>query len=197
MAITKSTAFTKKLATSAVMLALGFVLSCIPLFKMPFGGTVTPFSMLPICFVGIKYGNRWGLGTAFCYSVLQLIQAIGEISGWGLTPLMLVATILLDYLLAFTVLGLSGLFRKHGAAGMIGGTALACFLRFAVHFVSGVVLWANFEKFVAFGVEWVNRPVLYSICYNGAFMLPETAMAVVGIVILSVVPQMKKLIKPE
>ena len=193
---TKSKAAVQKLAVSAVMLALAFILSYITVWKMPFGGTVTAFSMLPICFVSIKYGLKWGLGTAFCYSSLQLFQAIGEIVGWGLTPVMLAATIVLDYLLAFTVIGLAGLFRKKGPAGMIAGAAAACVLRFLVHFVSGVVLWANFDKFVAFGVEWVDKPVLYSLCYNGAFMLPETALTVFGVVILSVIPQVKKLIRP-
>lgn len=194
---TKAGSNIQKLAVSAVMLALAYILSFITLWKMPFGGTVTPLSMLPICFVAIKYGLGWGFGTAFCYSSLQLIQAIGEITGWGLTPGMLVATIFLDYILAFTVLGAAGIFRKKGPVGMIAGTVIACALRFAVHFVSGVVLWANFEKFVAFGVEWINKPALYSLCYNGAFMLPETALTVVGVVILSVIPQIRKLIKPE
>ena len=197
MKMTKSGPIAKKLSVSAMMLALAFVLSYFTLWKMPFGGTVTPLSMLPICFVSIKFGLKWGLGTAFCYSWLQFIQAVGEISAWGLTPGMLAATILLDYVLAFTVLGLSGILRKKGAGGMIAGTAVACVLRFLVHFASGVILWANFEKFVAFGVEWVNHPVLYSACYNGAFMLPETALTVAGIVVLALVPQVKKLIKPE
>lgn len=187
----------KKLALCSMMLALAFILSFIQVWKMPFGGSVTLLSMLPICFVGIKYGLGWGLGTAFVYSWLQFIQAVGEISGWGLTPGMLAATICLDYILAFTVLGLAGIFRKRGPVGMIAGTVFACVLRFAVHVFSGVVLWANFSEFVAFGVEWVNRPFLYSICYNGAFMLPETGLTVAGIIIFACIPQVKKLIKPE
>ena len=194
---TKTGTFTKKLALSAVMLALAFILSLFTLFRMPFDGKVTPFSMLPICFVAIKYGKKWGLGTAFCFAVLQLMLSLGEIVGWGLTPGMLVATIVLDYLVAFTTIGLAGIFRKHGPGGMIAGTVFACVLRFVVHFFSGVVLWANFERFVAFGVEWVNQPVLYSLCYNGLFMLPETALTVVGIAIFAFVPQIKKLIRPE
>ena len=184
----------EKLAVSAMMLALAFVLSFIKIWQMPFGGSVTLLSMLPICFVSIKYGLGWGFGTAFCYSVLQIIQ--GEVFGWGLTPVMLIGSILLDYVLAFTILGIAGIFRKKGPAGMIAGTAIVCVLRFIIHFISGIVLWANFEQFVAFGSTWVNRPVLYSLCYNGAFMLPETLITLAGVAILAFVPVIKKLIKP-
>ena len=184
-----------KLVVCALMLALAFVLSLVKVWEMPFGGSVTLFSMLPICFVAVKYGAAWGLGTAFCFSWLQIFQ--GQVFSWGLTSGMLVASICLDYIVAFTVLGLAGIFRRKGRAGMIVGTALVCALRFAVHFISGVVLWANYEQFVAFGTSWVNHPWLYSLCYNGAFMLPETAITVVGIVLLSSVPQVRKLIQPE
>ena len=70
---------------------------------------------------------------------------------------------------------------------------MVCVLRFLVHFVSGVVLWANYEQFMAFGVEWINRPVLYSICYNGAYMLPETVLTVIGAVLLFQVPQFRRI----
>lgn len=194
---TKNESTVKKLALSSMMLALGFILSYVKIWKMPFGGSVTLLSMLPIFLVSIKYGLGWGLGTSFVYSWLRFFQALGEISGWGLTPGMLVATICLDYLLAFTVLGLAGVLRRRGPVGMAVGSVFACVLRLGVHIVSGVVLWANYSEFVAFGVEWVNHPLLYSICYNGAFMLPETGLTVAGVIILACIPQVKKLIKPE
>ena len=184
-----------KLAVSAMMLALAFVLSFVKVWEMPFDGSVTLFSMLPICFVAIKYGMGWGLGTAFCYSWLQILQ--GHVFAWGLTPTMLIGSLLLDYIAAFTLLGLAGMFRNKGRGGIICGTAVVCVLRFIVHFLAGVILWANYEEFIAFGATWVNHPVLYSICYNGAYMLPETVLTVVGIVLLSSVPQVRKLIQPE
>ena len=184
-----------RLAVSAMMLALAFILSLVKVWEMPFGGAVTLFSMLPLCFVGIKYGAAWGVGTAFCFSWLQIMQ--GQVFSWGLTPGMLVASIFLDYIIAFSVLGLAGIFRYKGRAGMIAGTAFVCVLRFVVHFFAGVVLWANYAEFVAFGTTWVDQPALYSLVYNGAYMLPETAITVVGIVLLSSVPQVRKLIQPE
>jgi len=180
------------LVESALMLALAVVLSYVKFLQLPFDGSITLFSMLPICLVSIKYGIKWGLGVAFCYSWFQILQ--GGVFAWGLTPGMLIASLLLDYIVAFTVLGFAGLFRKKGTVGMLCGIGLVCVLRFLVHFIAGVVLWANLEEFVAFGQAWVNRPVLYSICYNGAYMLPETILTVVVAAILLSVPQIKKIL---
>ena len=180
------------LCECAIFLAIAVVLSYVKIFTLPFDGSITLFSMLPICLISIKYGIKWGLGAAFCYSWFQILQ--GGVFAWGLTPTMLVASLFLDYILAFTVLGLAGLFRKKGYLGMIGGVALVCVLRFLVHVIAGVVLWANLAEFVAFGQEWVNQPVLYSICYNGIYMLPETILTSVAAGILLKIPQMKRIL---
>ena len=182
----------RALCECAILLALAVVLSYIKFWQLPFDGSITLFSMLPICLVAIKYGWKWGLGTAFCYSWFQILQ--GGVFGWGLTPVMLIGSLLLDYILAYTVLGFAGVFRKKGYLGCLGGIAMVCALRFFIHFLAGVILWANFEQFIAFGQEWVNRPVLYSICYNGVYMLPETVLTVGVAAILLKIPQIKRLI---
>ena len=185
----------KKLTVSAVMLALAFGLSYVIIFRLPFEGSITLFSMLPIFVVSVKYGIGWGLGTAFCYSWLQILQ--GGVFSWGLNATMLIGSLFLDYIIAFTVLGLAGVFRKKGNAGIICGSLLACALRFVSHFVSGIVLWANYEEFIAFNKTWVNHPVLYSLVYNGIYMLPETIMTVIGIILVTNIPQVKKIMSPE
>jgi thiamine transporter len=185
----------RALCECAILLALAVVLSYIKFWQLPFDGSITLFSMLPICLVAIKYGWKWGLGTAFCYSWFQILQ--GGVFGWGLTPVMLIGSLFLDYILAFTVLGLAGVFRKRGYLGMLGGVAMVCALRFLVHFLAGIILWANYEQFVAFGVEWINHPVLYSICYNGVYMLPETILTVGVAAILLKVPEIKRIFAPE
>lgn len=182
----------RMLTECAVLLALAVALSYVKFFSLPFDGSITLLSMLPICLVAIRHGLAWGLGTAFCYSWFQILQ--GGVFAWGLTPGMLVASLFLDYILAFTVLGFAGLFRRRGMGGVLLGVALVCLLRFLAHFVSGVVLWANLEEFVAFGREWVGRPWLYSLCYNGVYMLPETVFTVLGAFILFRVPQMRRLL---
>ena len=183
---------TRALCECAILLALSVVLSYIQIYKLPWGGTVTLFSMLPLCLISFKYGIKWGLGTAFCYSWFQILQ--GEVFSWGLTPAMLIGSLLLDYILAFTVIGLAGVFRRYRFGGMIAGVVLVCVLRFVSHFLSGVILWANLEQFVAFGQTWTNRPLLYSLIYNGSYMLPELILTVVGAVVLLKIPQICRLI---
>ena len=103
-------------------------------------------------------------------------------------------SLLLDYILAFTVIGLAGILRRYGFVGMLAGVAIVSTLRFLSHFLAGVILWANLEQFVAFGQEWTNRPVLYSIVYNGSYMLPELILTIVGAAVLLKIPQINRLI---
>ena len=183
---------TQALVECALLLAMAVALSYVKLFTLPFDGSITLLSMLPVCLVAVRHGTAWGLGTAFAYSWFQILQ--GGVFAWGLTPGMLVASLFLDYILAFTVLGLAGVLRRRGMGGVLLGVAMVCLLRFLAHFISGVVLWANLEEFVAFGREWVGRPWLYSLCYNGVYMLPETVFTVLGAFVLFRVPQMRRLL---
>ena len=108
---------------------------------------------------------------------------------------MLIGSILLDYVLAFTVVGLAGIFRNKGLPGYIGGTVFAGVLRFISHFLSGVVIWHSFGELWSGFVtdnEW-----LYSLVYNGVYMLPEIIFTVIGAVILFSVPQLRKLFAPQ
>ncbi len=185
----------KTLCESAILIALSVVLSYVKIVQLPFDGSITLLSMLPLCVISIRHGIGWGIGSAFCYSWFQILQ--GGVFSWGLTPWMLIGSLLLDYILAFTVLGFAGVFRKKGTAGVILGIAMVCVLRFLIHFLAGVILWTNFEQFIAFGKEWVGHPVLYSICYNGVYMLPETIFTTLGALFLFKMPQIRKLLLPK
>lgn len=178
---------TFKLCFCGVMIALSTVLSLITLWKMPFGGSVTLCSMLPIMLVGYFFDTKTGLACAGVYSILQAVLSLGSISGWGLTAGVFAACILLDYLLAFTGLGFSGIFKdiakRNGALSVkkdivlyICGMAFAVGLRFLCHFISGIVLWSSTAKFEP---AW-----LYSLVYNGIYLLPDLAICmVVGILL--------------
>lgn len=175
----------RTLCECAMMLALSIALSYVVLgIKLPLGGKVTLFSMLPVCLISIRHGLRWGLPLAFLFSLFQLFDSLGEVLSWGLTPGMLIVSCLLDYILAYSVIGLCGLTRRYDRIGCICGIAAVCFLRFGVHFLSGVVLWTKYDEFVVFGETFFNRPFLYSFLYNGMFMLPETLLTVVGAALL-------------
>lgn len=178
------------------MIALAAVLSFIRIYKLPWGGSITLLSMLPIAVFSIKHGTIKGLTVAFMFSLLQFGQGISEgLFGWGLTPVMLISCILFDYIAAFTVVGLSGMFRSKGAAGWIFGTITALMLRFVCHFLSGIVVWKSFgELWDGFSTDNIY---LYSLLYNGSYMLPEIMLTAVGAYLLFRVPQTKRLLTGE
>ena len=176
----------KKLTVSAIMIALATVLSLIKIIPMPLGGSVPLLSMLPICLVAIIYGNGWGLACSFIYSLIQMALDIGAVVSWGLTPESLAGTIILDYILPFTLIGLCGLFSNKGIVGKLLGISLTLFLRFTCHFISGVIIFDIW-------CEWKNVP-LYSLCYNGGFMLPELIFTLIGAYFLFRSKAMTKLI---
>ena len=187
---------TKIMVEGAVMAALAIVLSFIRIYKLPWGGSITLLSMLPICMFSIKYGVKRGLCVSLVFALFQLFQGISDgLFGWGLTPVMLIACIFIDYLLAYTVIGFAGIMRKKGAAGWISGTALAILLRFACHFTSGVIIWKSYgELWNGFSTD---NTILYSLLYNGAYMLPELIFTVIGAFVLFRIPQAKKILSGE
>lgn len=187
---------TKILVEGAVMAALATVLSFIRVFKLPWGGSITLLSMLPIVLFSIRRGVGAGLMVSFAYSLIQFAQGIMDgLFGWGLTPGMLIACIFLDYLGAFTVLGIAGLFRKKELPGWIGGITLAVGLRFVLHFLSGVVIWKSFgELWNGFSTE---NTFLYSFLYNGCYMLPELIFTLAGAVALLRMPQTRRFLLTE
>ena len=115
----------KRLVLTAVMIALAVVLSMVKIFKMPLGGSVTLLSMLPIALISVEYGISWGLTASFAYSLVQMGLDMAEVFSWGLSPMAIVGTIALDYILAYSAIGISGVFRKKGVVGICIGIALA------------------------------------------------------------------------
>lgn len=185
------------LTLSSIFIALATVLSMIKIYKLPLGGAVTLLSMLPIIIVGCMLGKKWGIAAAFVYSLVQLGLgiALDGLFGWGLTPICLVGTILLDYILPFTMLGLVSLVSKRGTGYIIAGTAAVVILRFLCHFLSGYIIFANFEEFIVFGQSFLSKPAFYSLCYNGSYMLPELIITLIGTFLTVNLPQVKKLIR--
>ena len=185
---------TQLLVEGAMMVALATVLSFLKIVQFPWGGSITILSMLPIVVFSLRYGAKKGLAVSFVYSAIQLGQGIllEGLLGWGLTPTALVACILLDYIAAFSVLCLSGLFGNKKWSAVIGGVVLALCLRFAFHYVSGVAIFHSFgELWDGFSTE---NTWLYSLLYNGAYMLPEMIFTTAGAIFLFKTPQMRRLL---
>jgi len=178
--VNKSREHLRSLVESAVLIAVAFVLSYVTLIKMPQGGAVTPVSMLPLLMIGLRSGLKWGLGAGFVYAGLQMMQEFwppptATVQGY-------IAVVMLDYVAAFTVLGLSGLFRGK-KYGLLYAAPLCLLLRFLSHFFSGIVVW---------GIYAGDLPVwLYSLTYNGSYMGVELAMTVlVGAILCKTAPEL-------
>ena len=176
------------LALCAIFIALSSLLSNLKIYQLPLGGSVTLLSMLPIIMLSVKFGTKWGLGSAFCYSLIQLGfgVALDGLFGWGLTPLALIGTIFLDYIIPFTALGLAGIFGRKNTAHIVIGTVFVLCIRFLCHLLSGAIIFDIW-------CEWENV-WFYSLCYNGSYMLPELVITVVGAVIIFNLPQIKRII---
>ncbi|MBQ8568786.1 MAG: energy-coupled thiamine transporter ThiT [Oscillospiraceae bacterium] len=183
----------RELVDGAVMTALAAVLCYIRIIRLPWGGSVTLMSMLPIIVYSIKYGVKKGMLVSFAFSLIQLFQGISDgLFSWGLSVPMLAACILIDYIGAYSVIGIGGIFREKGIKGWICGAVCAGFARFVMHFISGVVIWKSFgELWSGFKTDNV---LLYSFVYNGAYMLPEIIFTVVGAAVLFGVPQTRRII---
>lgn len=186
---------TRMLVEGAVMIALGTVLSFLKVYELPWGGSVTLLSMLPVSLFSIKYGIGKGLGVSFVYALLQMFISLGQVLSWGLTHGTLIACLLLDYLLAYTMIGFAGIFRTKGLPGWIAGTFIALLLRLLMHFLSGVAIWHSAGKLWE-GFDTSNT-YLYSLLYNGCYMVPEIVFTVIGAVILLKLPQTRKLLTAE
>lgn len=181
---------TKKLTLSAVLIALSAVLSLVKVCEMPLGGSITLLSMLPVAVIAICYGTKWGLFCSTLYAFVQIAMDVGKLMGYGMTAGSWVGCLVFDYIVAFGALGLAGLFRKKGTLGMCAGIVLALVIRFVSHFISGSIVFAVFCP-----EGW--NVYLYSLCYNGSYMLPELIITIIGALLLFRIPQVKKLIEEK
>ncbi len=172
------------LTTCAILVAMSTVLSFLVVYEMPLGGSVTILSMLPVCIAGFLFGPKWGFGTAFVYSVIQLLTS--KCFAWGLTPTVLVVCILFDYIVAFTLLGVTGFFKGKGRVGICVGVFVAVALRMVCHYITGVTIWES-----SMPDTW-NNVWLYSLAYNAQYMVPEAVFTMIGTVVISAVPQLWK-----
>lgn len=169
---------TRYLAEGAMLIAMATILSYIKLFELPQGGSIT-LEMLPIVIMGLRNGTKWGCFTGFVHGVLQMIIGFSNVM-YCATLLSQIGCILLDYVLAFTVLGLAPVFvklAKNRLAGVTIGAIIVGLLRFVCSFLSGWLLWGSYAP------EGTGA-VVYSLTYNGSYMIPNIIIMAVIIGIL-------------
>lgn len=216
---------TQRLTVSAVMIALATVLAVvcefIPFLSLPMGGGFTLASMLPIVIISYMYGLKWGFFSSFVYSSIQIlislvmgktVLALFTPSSSDYNVWVSIAVIIIDYLLAYTILGIGGIFRgciKNKVIALVLGVVVALSLRYLCHVVSGYIFygtWADWFFGEAMSIYSISGFILdhfsgkalaliYSVFYNGLYMIPEiiiTAIAAAGVGNISSIKKMDK-----
>ena len=170
----------RALTEGAILIALAEILSFLPFYKLPWGGSID-LAMLPIILACVRWGFGPGMVVATAHAILQTLFEGGIAIGWQ--------SIIGDFLLAYMVLGLAGLFRGK----FIPATLLACVARFLVHYVVGATIWAEYMPESFFGMT-MTTPWFYSALYNGAYMLPDMVMVLIAGILLMKTPAKKLLL---
>ena len=207
---------TRKITESAMLLAVAIVLElCSKMFipEMPFGGQITLVSMLPVVLISYRHGVKWGLVSGLAYAMIEMaigaktVAAAFQPGYFGDGTMIVNALIMcvLDYVVAFTVLGIGGCFRnklENPGVGLMCGSLVALGARYVAHIASGYILFAGWaewfftqEGFPAWGAQLVASlsPELlgltYSVVYNGMYMVPEIIITAVVSLLLARIPK--------
>lgn len=208
---------TVRLVESALLLAIAAVLELISKLiglELPFGGTITLASMFPVVLIAYKYGTKWGLLSGFTYSIIQILLGVKVVSAMflpGDDQMILwqaICVCILDYIVAYTVLGFGGIFKgkvKRDNVALALGVLVALCARYLVHIISGAIFygaWAEWfftqEGFYGIGAKIMETfsgtglSIVYSIFYNGLYMVPEIIITFVVALILGNIPQIVK-----
>ena len=210
------TSKTKRITESAMLLAVAIVLELISKMfipEMPFGGQITLVSMLPVVLISYRHGVKWGLLAGVAYALLEMaigaktVAAAFQPGYFGDNVMLLNALIMcvLDYLVAFTVLGFGGCFRnkiQNNGLGLMCGSLAALSARYITHVASGYILFAGWAEwfftqdgFPAWGAGLVSAlspdmlGFVYSLVYNGMYMVPEMIITAVVALLLARIPR--------
>ena len=161
----------RTLTEGAIMIAVAEILSFLPLYKLPWGGSID-FAMLPIILFCVRWGFGPGMIVSCAHAILQTLFEGGIAIGWQ--------SIIGDFLLAYAVLGVAGLFKGRFRLA----ATVSCAARFLVHYVVGATIWAEYMPEQFFGMT-MTTPWFYSALYNGAYMLPDLVLTVAVYLLLS------------
>ena len=206
---------TKRLTESAMLIAVAIVLELVSKMiipEMPFGGQVTMVSMLPVVLISYRHGVKWGLTAGFGYALIEMAIGTKTVAaafqpgyfGDGAMIGRALLMCLMDYVLAYTALGLGGCFRnriRNKRAALMCGSLVALSGRYLAHIFSGYILFAGWaewfftqEGFPVWGAELVSSLSpnllgwLYSIVYNGMYMIPEMILTAAAALLLAKIP---------
>ena len=159
---------TRIMVECALMIALGTILANIKIYELPNGGSIC-LAMLPIFIYCARWGFGKGMLASFAFSVLQLLLDGAYAWGWQ--------SMIGDYIVAFTVLGVAGLFHRY-KNGFFIGTVVGSLARFLVAWVVGAVVWGEYMPDTFFGMT-MTSPWFYSLLYNGSYMVISMVLCLV------------------
>lgn len=185
----KNLAHVIKLCECAILIALAVVLDYLSKFIFAFleplwvfGGGIT-LCMVPIVFIAYRHGSLYGILSALVYSGIQFLDGgfanVQYLISLNTPVFEIIACILFDYLLAYTVLGCSGFFAKLFKRKLLGygsGAFIVCFLRFICSFLSGAIVWKSLGNFI--GIEFTNVWA-FSFVYNATYLIPNAIITTV------------------
>lgn len=166
------------LCEGAIMIALSIALSYVEIEIGALGGSIG-FAMIPIAVFALRHGTLWGVFVGFIFGTLKFFIGGSQVLNW--------VSLLLDYSVAYSMVGLAGLFAKmkNKNIAAVAGTAVGCFGRFVISFISGVTVYAEYALPEYLGITTPNA-FIYSIIYNGAYMLPSTVIALILVPVIMV-----------
>lgn len=166
------------LAEAGIVLALFLVLKQVKVFEMPMGGSITAGSMVPLLVFAYRWGGKKGILVCAVAGVMDFILG----TKYSFHPV----SLLFDYPIAYGMLGLAGFFGKK-IAGMLAGTVIGFFGRFACHVLSGVVVFASYAP-------EGQSPLIYSIVYNGPYLGVE---CIITLILVTLIIKLAKLPEPR
>ncbi len=185
---------TKRLVEASIMIALATVLSMLKVVDMPYGGSVTAASMLPIVIVSYRHGIGTGLISGGVFAVIQQLLGLNTLS-YVTTWQSVIAVITIDYIIAFTVVGLAGFTKgkimpsatesRRQSVELAVGCVAVCTLRYICHVIAGATVWAGLSI-------PTEAAMIYSLGYNATYMLPETIVTTLAAAWIGGVIDLKK-----
>ena len=189
-----------RLTESGLLVAIGIILDTFFKFQAPwaYGGSITLFSMLPLVIVAYKYGILWGGFSGLVHGLITMFISGGGSPGLAAMiqengPAVFAGILILDYALAFAVIGISGIavrFTESAPAALAWGSFIGLLGRFFCHFLSGFLLFGAYADWFFGEVSWggwftenfsgASLSAVYSLVYNGLYMVPEIILTVIG-----------------
>ncbi len=200
-----------RLVETSLFIILGIILSMIKIFNLPYGGSITIASMLPLVFISFKYGTKWGIFTGVVYGLLSGMLGFSEGSFKGINLWMVFFIFFIDYILAHSVIGFSGLFRNCKkiklSTRLLLGIIIGGFLKLFFHILSGTIFYGSYAQWFFsqedfLGGEYILQKfsgftlyLIYSLFYNMSYMMPEIILTCIIGYALSKVSYINKKLK--